>query len=914
MMEHQQRSPMEMDIAADNSWLVEKHLLSRFQLFTRRSEIDKQVSANPPPAAKVLHLDTAVMDADMKQAMAEWAKPDGDIPLVWRCNITHKDRDFFILEFIKRQRMANPDAVGYDGYFFGPPEDRAKQRELREMVDRLFGDESNDRVHRVQAVRDQGDPFSGLGFCTFGRVTGRAGTKLAGLNAMCGWPMGHIYSEASLAERLDRLVTKTQHLDQQQPPQPGIPMTLSNARHCMFQLPERSDVELTYVDLCGGPGSFADYMLAGFQWTARGMGITLNGINRTYQYRNIRMPPGRQFKHFDSVDGNLCNPETRNAFIDAVRNYLFTRLRDDDPNGPPSRGVDVVLADGAGSSWKRPYDQQSLSMMLQMSELLTAVCVLRRGGTLAIKLFELFEPESVQLSYLMGSSFKDMYIAKPELSRPSNSERYLILTGFRFDAGKALIAEQLSRLLVELWQPTVPLHKTVSILALLPYGMVERNTRFRDFIVESNRELLEAQRKTLAGIEADFNRIWGSSSPTTVDDSKLWRQHKYVPKQQQSELEKVLAVDRKIAQAYPYLERPSFPVGNRETLEISEYVKQLLGLDKPEKLLVGTLIDRSDDQLRNLNVDKEGWVRPTTGRECRDKHIGARLQPDSTRFPLHGYFVSRRGLGDIHYLLVGEKPRWFSLVESVYPLRLPAGTLVYGEIVPERTLHDSRMRWTLHIIDVISLGYLSVHRLPIIDRQRCAALLVAAVGGGWMPMRVKPICHAAEWYKFIQTCTTETYPGVMDETLACRKEMICRWFPLDENTVFPVRYLMTMRNDVLKMESYAIFPYKPSPRPVPAPKVAEPTTRSVVDVNDLHKMTFITQRMLADQTMINKMMQVAMKDDGGSSDSGSPPADDATSSNSSSSSDGQAFNPRPWLPVQPRAAGRFIVRNRNYKP
>lgn len=771
--------------------------------------------AKIPPVAKFLQLDPSVMDADMEQTIAEWKRRgsssnDNEIclPLLWRCNLIYLAREIIHKKLVEKQQKQDK-ATGEVRYFFGTAEDFDLRQKLRSLTDRLFDeDELSDRIHRVQAIRDRLDPFANLMFTSYGRITGRAGTKLAGLNAMCGWPLGHVYSEKTLAAKCDRLITKT--CGEEQLP---IPPILRNARRYMIHLPERSEVELTYVDLCGGPGSFVDYMLTGYQWTARGMGITLHGYNR-YQHRNFRISPGHQFQTIESVDGNLGNPVTRNNFIRAVRSNLFTARPGDAPNNP-TQGVDVVLADGAGSSWKRPYDQQSLSLVLQMYELLTALCVLRRGGTFVIKLFDLFEPESVQLSYLLAMAFESVAIVKPELSRPSNSERYMVLKGHRFDAGQAPIISELDRFLTEAWQPGVPLGKTVSLMALLPYGMVERNTAFRDFIIESNRTLLAAQFEAISAIAVEFEKTWGTDTLKTIDTKTLWREPNFTPKpnHQDSNAEKqalaaeqALAVDSKLAQTYPYLERPTLPVADRETLALVKYTELLLD----PTMLVGTSIDRSSDQLQHLKFDSDGWIRPTTGRECRDPALESRLFPDQPRLPLHGYFVSRRGPRDLHYLLCGK---WVSVFEAQYALTLPPGTLVYGEIVPERTLKTGSMRWAMHIIDVLCLGYLPMHDKPFVDRQRYAALLVATIGNvpGRMPIRVKPLCRASEWSKFIDTCTTETYPGEVDTSRTLIRERQCYWFPLDSNTVFPVRYLTNIRDDVRKMESYALFPYDKPP-------------------------------------------------------------------------------------------------------
>jgi len=68
--------------------------------------------------------------------------------------------------------------------------------------------------------------------------------------------------------------------------------------------------------------------------------------------------------------------------------------------------------------------------------MIAALRVQETDGTFVLKLFETFTISTIKMIYLLTSFYKDAYICKPLFSRESNSERYLVCKGFKYDQTK----------------------------------------------------------------------------------------------------------------------------------------------------------------------------------------------------------------------------------------------------------------------------------------------------------------------------------------------------------------------------------------------------------------------------------------------------------------------------------------------
>ena len=89
-----------------------------------------------------------------------------------------------------------------------------------------------------------------------------------------------------------------------------------------------------------------------------------------------------------------------------------------------------VTADGSVNIQNNPGEQEAMVALIHISEVITALQLLKPGGSLIVKLFTFFEVHTISLLYLLNCCFQKMTAFKPFTSKPGNSEVYFILQCF----------------------------------------------------------------------------------------------------------------------------------------------------------------------------------------------------------------------------------------------------------------------------------------------------------------------------------------------------------------------------------------------------------------------------------------------------------------------------------------------------
>lgn len=94
-------------------------------------------------------------------------------------------------------------------------------------------------------------------------------------------------------------------------------------------------------------------------------------------------------------------------------------------------GVSLYTADG-GIDASGDYNQQEmLNAQLHLGQALAGLLALRRGGVMIVKHYTLFRAQNATMAVLLSQCFRVFEVAKPDASRPGNSESYLVGLGFR---------------------------------------------------------------------------------------------------------------------------------------------------------------------------------------------------------------------------------------------------------------------------------------------------------------------------------------------------------------------------------------------------------------------------------------------------------------------------------------------------
>lgn len=175
-----------------------------------------------------------------------------------------------------------------------------------------------------------------------------------------------------------------------------------------------------FADICAGPGGFTDYLYWRLDGRAKGFGMTLAGdhdwaqselfVSHIPNFTKVYGPEG---------NGNIFNPNNIEALYNAISADTDNRM------------VQLVTADGGMAVDGQENAQEQAHKRLVLCQYLTALRILRKGGSFLCKVFDVYTDFSVEMMYLLAQCFEKFCIIKPYTSRPANSERYVIGLGLR---------------------------------------------------------------------------------------------------------------------------------------------------------------------------------------------------------------------------------------------------------------------------------------------------------------------------------------------------------------------------------------------------------------------------------------------------------------------------------------------------
>lgn len=176
--------------------------------------------------------------------------------------------------------------------------------------------------------------------------------------------------------------------------------------------------------LCEAPGAFVEAILK-YGGAFKVLCISLiEDVKDTNKEKDViqidqRIENEERCEIFRGGDGtgDITHQENIGAFQDRIAEMSGSEM------------ADLVTADG-GFEVSDFNEQEDESSLLFYSEALMAVSVLKRGGDFVIKLFDMFNPDTQRLMYILTQCFDTSILYKPLTSRVCNSERYAIFKGF----------------------------------------------------------------------------------------------------------------------------------------------------------------------------------------------------------------------------------------------------------------------------------------------------------------------------------------------------------------------------------------------------------------------------------------------------------------------------------------------------
>lgn len=192
-----------------------------------------------------------------------------------------------------------------------------------------------------------------------------------------------------------------------------------------------------FVDLCGGPGGFAEYILDSYEKSS-GIGITLKTNNASLDWKIDYFRPNIDRSRFVKTYGktymtgpnlDILNDGTGDITDINNINSLTEQVLKCNP-----KGVYLVTADGAGFD-EEEQELDSIELFqfkLFIAETFAATQILMKGGNFVLKIFKTKYACTQTFLMILASLFEESYIFKPITSRAGNSERYFIGKGFKY--------------------------------------------------------------------------------------------------------------------------------------------------------------------------------------------------------------------------------------------------------------------------------------------------------------------------------------------------------------------------------------------------------------------------------------------------------------------------------------------------
>lgn len=190
-------------------------------------------------------------------------------------------------------------------------------------------------------------------------------------------------------------------------------------------------------------------------------------------HKTVPKTISRQYKSKDN--GDLTNPKTIKLF-----------------GGQLKEKVDFITADG-GFNWLNENTQEQEAFKLIFSQILSAIKFQKKKGNFICKFFETYTITSIKFISILKQFYNKIYVVKPLLSRPSNSEKYVICMDFKYDDNNKNYKTMLDKL--------TNIHKlnhkniNLNLVDIFPDYIPDKN--LIDYMIYINIEIANIQYKSL---------------------------------------------------------------------------------------------------------------------------------------------------------------------------------------------------------------------------------------------------------------------------------------------------------------------------------------------------------------------------------------------------------------------------------
>jgi hypothetical protein len=183
--------------------------------------------------------------------------------------------------------------------------------------------------------------------------------------------------------------------------------------------------------------------------------------------------------HKDRDNGDITDPKTLKLFGGQMG----------------SDKADFITADG-GFDWHNENTQEQEAFRLIFAQIVGAVKLQKKGGAFVCKFFETFSNVSMKFLAILKEFYTEVYLVKPLMSRPSNSEKYAVCMGFKENKK---LTENLEQILKESHE-----NQEKNLVDLFPNFKCDKN--FIQSVTNMNINIANTQFKAINNIIDFINK------------------------------------------------------------------------------------------------------------------------------------------------------------------------------------------------------------------------------------------------------------------------------------------------------------------------------------------------------------------------------------------------------------------------
>ena len=175
--------------------------------------------------------------------------------------------------------------------------------------------------------------------------------------------------------------------------------------------------------LAEGPGGFIE-AISYIRMNRRDNYYGMTLVDET----NSSIPGWRKSKHFINRNPNVIIEKGYDGKGDLTNldNLLDCHTRH-------NSSMDIITADGGFDFSSDFNNQESSSLSLIICQVAFAISMQKKGGHFVIKVFDTFKRASIDLIYILSFLYEEVYFIKPNTSRYTNSEKYIVCKYFRLE-------------------------------------------------------------------------------------------------------------------------------------------------------------------------------------------------------------------------------------------------------------------------------------------------------------------------------------------------------------------------------------------------------------------------------------------------------------------------------------------------